>query len=103
MTDAQPRLNDNTGSPQLDCYNPPPPKAVADATMYPSVELGDTLRRDLSPDDEQGICDIYPHRHNVCPPLPSNGGCSVVATDSPDGGQTAMLWMAVGLLIAALV
>lgn len=103
-TDAQPRLNDNTGSPEVDCYNNPTlPQAVADATMYPSVALGDTLRRDLSPDDEQGICDIYPHRHSVCPPLPSNGGCSVVATDSPDGGQTAMLWMAVGLLIAALV
>jgi hypothetical protein len=102
MTDGQPRLNDNTGSPELDCYNPPPPKAVADATMYPSVELGDTLRRDLSPDDKLGVCDIYPHRHNVCPPRPSDGGCSVLATPSSDDGQMAMLLSAVGLLVAAL-
>jgi hypothetical protein len=102
-SDKQPRLIDNTGAPEVDCYgNPLLPQAVADATMYPSVQLNDTLRRDLSPDDKQGICDIYPHLHDVCPPHPPNGGCSVVASDSSGGSQTAILWTAGGLLTACL-
>jgi hypothetical protein len=102
-SDAHPRLKDNTGAPAVDCYNNPTlTDTVADATMYPSIALGDTMRRTLSPDDELGICDIYPHQHDVCPPRPSEGGCSVLATPSPDGGQTTMLWTAAGLLMAAL-
>jgi MYXO-CTERM domain-containing protein len=77
--DGQARLNDNTGTPELDCYgNPPPPDAVTAATMYPSVLLTDTQRRDLSADDVQGVCEIYPHAHDVCPPSPE-GGCSVAS------------------------
>jgi len=100
-SDGQARLNDNTGAPEVDC-NPTPPQAIADATMYPSVTLSDTLRRDLTPDDAQGVCDIYPHLHDVCPVRPSDGGCAVLATPSREGGHATMLWMAVGLLIAAL-
>jgi len=80
--DGSPRGVDNTGAPEVDCYNNPElPDAVAQATMYPSVVLTDTERRSLSPDDEQGVCEIYPHAHEVCP-SPSDGGC-IVASGSP--------------------
>jgi MYXO-CTERM domain-containing protein len=33
---------------------------VNDATMYPSYNKGDVSFRDLSQDDQQGVCAIYP-------------------------------------------
>jgi MYXO-CTERM domain-containing protein len=82
-SDGQPRRSDNTGALAMDCYGSvPPPVAVLEATMYPSVSLGDTTRRDLSPDDELGVSEIYPHRHEVCPS--PEGGCRVApATPGP--------------------
>ena len=66
--DGQTRLLDNTGSPDLDCYsNPALPTSIAESTMYPSVSLRDTTRRDLSTDDQQGVCEIYPYAHETCP------------------------------------
>ncbi len=101
--DAQPRENDNTGVPEVDCYgNPQLPDAIAQATMYPSVVLTDTQRRTLSPDDDQGVCDVYPHLHEVCPALPSGGGCGVVAGANPDRTQDAILWTALATLLATL-
>ena len=77
--EAPPRLLDGTGEPEVDCYsNPPPPLSVSEATMYPSVELTDTQRRTLTPDDEQGACAITPHLHEVCPPWPSDSGCNIL-------------------------
>ena len=88
--DGPTRGTDNTGSPELDCYpsdpNSPLPDAVAQATMYPSVVLIDTVRRSLSPDDEQGVCEIYPHAHEVCP-SPPDGGCNVTV-----GGGAPVRW-----------
>ena len=78
VNDGQARLNDNTGAPEVDCdTNPPPADTVLGATMYPSVSLPATPRRTLSPDDEQGACEIYPHVHDVCPGPATDGGCSV--------------------------
>jgi MYXO-CTERM domain-containing protein len=79
--DGQARLNDNTGAPEVDCYsNPTLPDAVAAATMYPSVVLTDTERRTLSADDVQGVCEISPYAHDVCPLPPTDGGCSVASS-----------------------
>jgi hypothetical protein len=98
-SDLQARLNDNTGAPEVDCSNNSTlPSAVAEATMYPSVMLSDTTRRTLTVDDEQGICEIYPHVHDACPASASDGGCSVVATAKPDRGWTALLSIAMGCL-----
>jgi hypothetical protein len=100
-SDGQARLNDNTGAPEVDCYgNASLPSSVADATMYPSVVLTDTLRRDLSPDDAQGICDVYPHLHDVCPAASSDGGCNVLATANPEHTLTALLCTGIGLILA---
>ena len=102
-SDNQPRSNDNTGAPEADCYNNPTLDAtVADATMYPSVILSDTLRRDLSEDDQQGICGIYPHEHEICPAVPSGGGCAVMAPAVPKETRTAIRWAGVGVVIAGL-
>jgi hypothetical protein len=102
-SDLQDRLNDNTGAPEVDC-DPTPLGAVGEATMYPSVLLSDTTRRTLTADDEQGVCEIYPHVHDSRPALASEGGCIVVATTKPDRGRTALLSSAMGCLgILALV
>ena len=102
-SDGQPRLNDNTGAPEVDCYNPTPSAVVTEATMYPSVVLSDTMRRELSADDQQGICEIYPHLHEACPAIPAGGGCSVLL---PAAGvrttKTGMLWTGAGVMIVAL-
>lgn len=70
--------------------------------MYPSVVLSDTLRRNLSADDAQGVCDIYPHQHDVCPAPPSDGGCSVVVGGNRDLAQTTMLLAAAASVLAGL-
>ena len=100
--DGQPLLNDNTGSPEVDCYNNPSlPDTVAVATMYPSVVLTDTERRTLSPDDELGVCDIYPHVHDVCP-SPADGGCSVVASGTT-GAWLGLSYTCAAIALAFLV
>jgi hypothetical protein len=99
--DAQARLNDNTGAPELDC-SPTLPDAILNSTMYPSVVQSDTQRRTLSLDDEQGMCDVYPHLHDVCPVRPSDSGCSVLTTAHPQRTRTALLCTTLGLLVAAL-
>ena len=104
---SEARLNDNTGAPELDCYdNPSLPGAVAQTMMYPSVDFtGDkTKQRSLSPDDQQGDCDIYPHVHEVCPAPPAQGGCGVAPLKKPAPGHAAGLgccWLALVLLAAA--
>ncbi len=71
--------------------------------MYPSVVLTDTLRRTLTADDEPGICQIYPHVHDVCPAVPSDGGCSVLATTMPHHPRTIPILSGMGcLLVLAL-
>jgi len=101
--DGSVRLNDNTGAPEVDCYNNPTlPDAVAAATMYPSVVLTDTDRRTLSPDDEQGVCEIYPHVHDVCP-APSDGGCNLAAARASPRPWPEIVGAALAMLVAALV
>lgn len=79
-SDNQPRQLDNTGSPELDCYNNLSlPAAIAGSTMYPSVSLSDTERRDLAPDDQQGICDIYPYSAG------DGCGCGTLGRRLPSG------------------
>jgi len=90
-----PRPKDNLGNPVPDCDADNPP-AITQATMYvsvnsPSAEVG---LRSLSPDDVQGMCDIYPFASDfVClpPSTPQSdsggGGCSLPS--SGHGGATA--------------
>lgn len=92
-SDDQPRQLDNTGTPEVDCYATPYlPAAIANSTMYPSVSLGDTERRDLGADDEQGVCDIYPYTHESCPIPGDSAGCAMVA--GPSDGAPCRSWAA---------
>jgi len=100
-----PRPVDNTGSPVPDCSSDNPP-SITDATMYVSVnspmtELG---LRTLSPDDVQGVCDIYPFSPSfVCTAAATDGG-----TAGSKGGGCSLSRhpgsesMAVVLALAAL-
>jgi hypothetical protein len=98
-SDGQPRLNDDTGAPAVDCYGGSAlPEAITQATMYPSVALSDTARRTLSPDDELGVSEIYPYRHETCP-SPSEGGCSTAAPGPASRGW----WQAAALTCVALL
>jgi hypothetical protein len=72
-SDGPTRLTDNQGQPELDCASPDLPATVADATMFPSVSMSDTSRRELTPDDAQGACDIYPSSVTMCPSGRFNG------------------------------
>ena len=53
---------------------------ASDATMFADAELGETLKRDLAPDDLDAVCTVYP----LPPP---QGHCSA----SP--GQVRLGWM----------
>ncbi len=79
-----PRPKDNTGMPIPDCDVAAP--AVQETTMYPSAMPGDTQKRTLSPDDQAGVCGIYPADH----PPPADGllrgGCTQCAAS---GGRPA--------------
>lgn len=44
---------------------------ISEATMFPSANSGELFKRDLHPDDEQGLCAIYPTQglDLVCRPI----------------------------------
>ncbi len=87
------------------------------ATMYASYEPGTTTLRSLSPDDEAGICAVYPPdrsastcdvtpRHgyqDTCgdtPPKP-NSGCAVHAPDTEAPGSAGLIAGIVSLVAFA--
>jgi hypothetical protein len=104
-SDNHDRLTDNTGAPELDCYGSLPlPSSITEATMYPSVEISDTSRRTLSPDDELGVSDIYPHLQAACPVLIAGGGCTL-GQAPPAAAQPTWRYkslVALGLVLVAL-
>jgi hypothetical protein len=99
--DNQPRLLDNTGQPEVDCDSSSLPASVASSTMYPSVSLIDTQRRVLSPDDQQGACDIYPYANATCPQAQTDGGCSTLPSRSAGlgSGDCCLVLAAVSLAL----
>ncbi|MBI5496324.1 MAG: matrixin family metalloprotease [Deltaproteobacteria bacterium] len=48
--------------------------AVPDATMYASAQPGETKKRTLDTDDENGVCAIYPPGQAATPCVPATGG-----------------------------
>jgi len=53
-----PRPSDNHGQPIPLCKDASP--EIQATTMFPSADVGDTSKRDLSMDDVQAVCDVYP-------------------------------------------
>jgi hypothetical protein len=85
---------DQTGSSVPLCREAP--AAVRAATMYNTAQPTDTDKRDLSADDIQAVCDVYPVGY--APSLGGDsGGCAVAGGAGTRGGAGALL----GLLVMA--
>jgi hypothetical protein len=70
---------DNNGNPIPDCNDPNLPPLVTMATMFPYATMeGETSKRNLSPDDVDGVCDVYmPLSGKLgCYPEIDGGACS---------------------------
>ena len=100
-----PRPVDHTGAliPDCEANNS---AVIADATMYVSVNSPATEveMRSLSPDDMQGVCDIYPFSPTfVCgapgldPNTSGKGGCSLATHREP--GSVALALALAGLAL----
>jgi len=91
---------DNTGQPIPDCANASPD--VLATTMFPSANPGDIDKRDLAPDDQQAVCDIYPAAEDPKTCSPGNtdpGGCSCATV----GGTPSSVMVVIALLVGGLV
>jgi hypothetical protein len=73
---------DNTGAPIPDCNDPTLPLSITDTTMYPYATMaGETSKRQLSPDDVSGVCDVYqPLQGKLGCYANIEGGCSATPT-----------------------
>jgi hypothetical protein len=81
------------------------------ATMWAMAVDGETLKRDLQPDDIAGLCAIYPPGTlpDTCDPTPRGGlgldcqrpgcGCRVVGRGAPDSTPLAGLLPALALVV----
>ena len=95
------RPTDNMGNEVPDCDGAP--ASVRAATMYNSASSRDVSKRDLTPDDIQGVCDIYPVGSGT--PESTGGGCAVApAAGQPrraEGSALALLTLGAGLALTA--
>lgn len=85
--------------------------AVLEATMYASAVAGETLKRDLHPDDVEGICATYPpgRPEGECDHTPmggldldcQNGGgcCSIAGRSSNSAAPCSLAALVVALLL----
>jgi len=79
---------DQHGQPIPAC-GPNVPDDVKATTMYPMVDVGETSKRDLAPDDVEGVCALFPPTGQPCADQPDGGvGASDGAAPS-DGGAPA--------------
>lgn len=90
---------DNNGNPIPDCADAP--ADVLATTMFPSANPGDIDKRDLAPDDQQAVCDIYPASQDpkTCSPGQTGGskGCSATG-GAPATALSLLVMFAVALL-----
>jgi hypothetical protein len=96
---------DNNGNPIPDCNDPNLPPIVTSATMFPYATMeGETSKRNLSPDDVDGVCDVYmPLKGKLgCYPEIDGGACSAAPAQrraewplAPLAGALAVVGVAV--------
>jgi hypothetical protein len=91
-----PPLIDNNGQPTPDCADAPPD--VLATTMRSSAKPGVTDMRDLAPDDQLGVCEIYPASQDpmICG---TDDGCSC-ATGGRARPVASLVIMAAAFLVA---
>jgi len=91
-----PQPYDNAGQPVPAC---PASAEVQATTMYPSANTGDTQKRTLAPDDQAGLCGIYPVDNPPPPPgTDLNGGCASCGVASARSGGVELTGL--GILVA---
>ena len=90
-----PQPYDNAGQPVPVCPASPEVQAT---TMYPSADPGDTQKRTLAPDDQAGVCGVYPVDDPPAPP--GSGGCACAVASEPLGGPA---WAALAVLGAGAI
>jgi hypothetical protein len=86
---------DNNGDPIPDCNDPNLPLGITDTTMFPYATMpGETSKRQLSPDDVSGVCEVYQPLAGKLGCYPEiDGGCSA----APARGRSHWPLAAVGL------
>jgi hypothetical protein len=79
---ANPPL-DNLGNPVPVCGQGD--ASIMATTMYPNADPGTVDKRTLAPDDQQGVCDIYPAANPIAcmAPAGGGGGCGCAAAGRP--------------------
>ncbi|HEY1587128.1 MAG TPA: MYXO-CTERM sorting domain-containing protein [Polyangia bacterium] len=91
---------DNTGQPIPDCNDPDLPPAITNTTMFPYASMPDeTSKRDLSPDDVAGVCEVYQPLAGklACYPEIDGGACSA----APSQRRGEWPWAAIALVVIA--
>ncbi|TMQ16429.1 MAG: hypothetical protein E6J90_23850 [Deltaproteobacteria bacterium] len=87
LASGDPPRTDNLGRPVPSCSATDDPKIV-DATMYNFQQCGETKKEDLTADEIQAICDIYPN---------TGGGCCSASDQRP--GASFLVAGITGLLV----
>jgi hypothetical protein len=93
---------DNLGNPILDCGSTLP-ASITMATMFPYARSGEISKRNLSSDDVQGVCEVYPPTGT--PPacfLNVRSGCAVANGGARPCGNLPQALPLLLLAIAAL-
>jgi MYXO-CTERM domain-containing protein len=74
---------------------------VLATTMFPSANPGDIDKRDLAPDDQLAVCEIYPASKDpmTCAPGQTDpGGCSCAAAGAPASGMASLVLLVLAVL-----
>jgi MYXO-CTERM domain-containing protein len=93
---------DDMGNPIPDCASASPD--VLATTMFPSANPGDIDKRDLAPDDQRAVCEIYPAAQDPksCSPGGTDpGGCSCAVGARGGGAGLGSFMMLAAALLAA--
>jgi hypothetical protein len=82
------------------------PAEIRAATMFNVSDPGDVAKRDLSSDDAQAACDVYPFGEGIVDlEIPQEGGCSVKPPSSSQTGDPARHeapWLMLGGLLGVV-
>jgi hypothetical protein len=99
----QPPL-DNLGNPIPDCNDPDLPLGVTETTMFPYASMpGETSKRNLSPDDVDGVCDVYQPLAGKLGCYPEIEGAACSAAPAQRRATWPLVPFAAALVAAALV
>jgi hypothetical protein len=93
---------DNLGQPLPGCFAAPP--AVADTTMFASATPSELKKRTLAPDDQLGLCEIYPPAldQGICPTDDADRGCACATSARAPRVVSPLLEAGLAAMLVAL-